>query len=475
MSAAAILAGMAVLAYGIPLALGFGDGRRTALSALFIAAPLEVYRTEAVLGNLSVFRVVLAVAVVIAVCENGAALRGLIRQPIVLAAAGLLLVIAASLLLASENTSLGLTVLGQGAVVLVAALTTALLASGLSLREVLALVCLGAVVPVLAAAAQGIFAYGGHPFDLPLVSHLPVPAGLEVTRAGTSFLGEDGVRLKATFGDPNHFAVWLTFVLAASVAVALPWWLGRQRNLALSVGIWCVGVAVVLMGTSSRSGWLSAAVAAACGATLTGLSPSARGLLSRYRKQAIAVALIGALAFVPLAPKIAQRLDSGRAANRISTDAHARTTRVALDEFKDHPLGIGVGDLGPRLQQTQRTSGAHSSYLTVAAELGLPGLLAALSLLLLVARAFARAAGSLTEDRVACLALFCAYVGFLVANAFYDLLWDDFHWMIVGVALALAVRTSGDARASSGDELGERQDRNARRAHAAGRDEVRLP
>lgn len=454
MIALLILAAIAGLAFAIPLALGLGDLRRVALGALFMAAPLEVYRTEAMLGNLSVFRLVLVCAAVIALYERGDELRGLLRQPITLTAAGLLLVMAASLVFMSENRSLGVAVLGQAAIVLVAALTTALLAHGTTVPDLLKLVCLGAVVPVLTAAAQGFYAHAGHSFSLPFVAHLPVPAGLEVTRADMLFVGADGVRLKATFGDPNHFAVWLAFVLAASVALAVSWWLDGQRNLALSAGCWCVGVGIVLLATWSRSGWLTVAVAATCAAILTGVSPPARSLLRRHRRSAVAAALIGAVAIVPLAPKVAQRLDSGRAANRVSNEAHARTTRLAYEEFRAHPqAGIGLSDLGPRLQQQQRTSGAHSSYLTVAAELGVPGVLAVVALLLLVTRTFLRAARTATADRLACSALFCAYAGFLVANGVYDLLWDDGHWLFVGIALALAVRGSGVAGGASHDEL----------------------
>ena len=152
---------------------------------------------------------------------------------------------------------------------------------------------------------------------------------------------------------------------------------------------------------------------------------------------------ICAVALLPLLPRIGDRLDNARSANRISNESHAQTTRFAYEQFLAHPVaGIGLSDLGPRLAQDQRTSGAHSSYLTVAAELGLPGLVVTLVLLGLVVRALLPSARGTQDDQVARFGLFCAYMGFIIANAFYDLLWDDFHWLFVGVALAATIQNS---------------------------------
>lgn len=433
-----ILVAMAAAAFAIPLAIGVSGSARLAIAALFISAPLEVYRTEAAIGNVSVFRLVLAVAVLVALRDRRHDLVRLVRQPIALAAAGLLVIMTLSLLTMSENRSLALAALGQAAVVFVAALTTAALAQGLPVRSILRLACLGAALPVLAAAAQGSFANTGESFGLPLLSHLPVAAGLEVTRADTLYLGQDGVRLKGTFGDPNHFAVWLVFMLAASIAIA-PSWLGRRRTTSAAGVVWCVGILTVLLVTYSRTGWLCATVAAVLALILAGTSATGRELLRTRCRWAMGAALVCVVAIVPLTPKIAQRLDNDRSANRVSNESHARTTRVAFDEFTAHPLaGIGLSDLGPRLGQERRTSGAHSSYLTIGSELGLPGLLGAVVLLGLIARALFTSGRAAARDNVARLGLFCAYMGFVVANAFYDLFWDDFHWLFVGVAMALA-------------------------------------
>lgn len=437
-----ILVAVAAVAFVIPIAIGVVEPVRVGLAALFIAAPLEVYRTETAVGNVSVFRLVLVVAVFVAVRDRRQELAGLARQPIVLAAACLLAIMSVSLLVFSANRSLGFAVVGQAGVVVVAALVTAALARSVPLRSVLQLACLGAVLPVLAAAAQGMFASAGESFGMPLVSHLPVAAGLEVTRADTLYLGQDGVRLKGTFGDPNHFAVWLAFMLAASIATA-PLWLGARRSTSAAGVIWCLGLLTVLVATYSRTGWLCAAIATALAVIFAVTSATARDLMRTRRRWVIGGLLICAVAVMPLSPKIAHRLDNDRSVNRVSNESHARTTRVAFDEFKAHPLaGIGLSDLGPRLGQSQRTSGAHSSYLTIASELGLPGLLAALALLCLVARALLRAR-TVMADEIARQGLFCVYAGFIVANAFYDLLWDDFHWLFVGVVVAVASSRPG--------------------------------
>ena len=433
-----LLAAVATLAFAIPFAVGVVQPNRLALAALFIAAPLEVYRTEAAIGNVSVFRLVLAVAAIVAVRERRHELVRLGRQPITLSAAALLIVMALSLLVFSENRSLGLAVLGQAAVVLVAALTTAALAHGVALRTIVRLASLAVILPALAAAAQGFYAHTGESFGLPLVSQLPVDEGLEVTRADALYLGRDGIRLKGTFGDPNHFAVWLVFMLAVSIASA-PAWLRAGRITSVAGLIWCAGILTVLLATYSRTGWLCATVTALVALIVVATSASARAVLRTRRRWAIATILICVVAVAPLTPKIALRLDNDRSANRVSNESHARTTHVAFEEFAAHPLtGIGLSDLGPRLGQLRRTSGAHSSFLTIASELGLPGVLAMIAVFFLVARALWRASSRRLEDNLARVALLCAYLGFVVANAFYDLFWDDFHWLVVGVALAAA-------------------------------------
>src|SRR6185312_6918157 len=86
-----------------------------------------------------------------------------------------------------------------------------------------------------------------------------------------------------------------------------------------------------------------------------------------------------------------------------------------------------------------RTSGASSTYLSVAAQVGAFGLLALLAGAAIAMWMLTRAYRSLEGRalRVLPLGLGAAYLGFMAANVTYDVWFDDFHWLVLGVVAGL--------------------------------------
>lgn len=444
MTATLILVGL----QGLLAAVAWVAGARTrgtlTLTLLCLTAPLEVYRADIGPGNLSLFRLSLALGVISVLLDHRRELLASLRSPIVIAFGVLVTLMVISAVSLSDNRELARSLVSQSVLCIAAAVVVGTLARSVPWWHVVHLIVLGSALPLLAAAAEGIFGSDGT-FSLPLLDQLPVPPGLEVTRQDISVLG-DRQRLRGTFGDPNHFGAYLAFIVALGTAMFARARMGTGTRAMLTYAPLTIGCVAALAATLSRSAWAGAAIATVVAALLVVSSATLREqTMKRWRVGAVG-ALLGLVVMAPLAPTIIDRLDSDRVENRASTDTHQETTRVAFETLADHPaFGIGVADLGPVLGEGQRTSGAHSSYLTVGSEIGGLGLLAMLSGILLVLRALWRAcqATRSVKDLLPLMMLLAAYAGFLVSNGLYDLWWDDFHWVVLGAIVAASLGTPG--------------------------------
>jgi O-antigen ligase len=207
-----------------------------------------------------------------------------------------------------------------------------------------------------------------------------------------------------------------------------------------------VAATASLLATYSRSAWLGAFVGLLVAIPLV-VRPAVRAIGSPRRlalAAAGAVALLAAIT-LPLLPALLARLDSGLAANATSNMSHLETAETAIGAYLSAPVtGVGAGGLGVLLDQCPRTSGAHSSYLTIAAELGTVGLLAAVAIIVGALRALQlrRRTSASPAAQVLIGAALAAYVGLLVANVTYDLWWDDFHWLVLGLIVGAATLAS---------------------------------
>jgi len=436
----------------LELAIGIGcffgarrDWRRFALLLLIVTAPLEVYRTEVASVNLSLFRLSLAIALVVVVRspESRHVLRRVRGFPIFLTYAALAVTMLVSLATVSDNLALGARLFAQVSIGIVAAALVYALASREPLTRLARYILVGAGVPLLAAAWQLIVPSEA----LPLLSLLPVPAGLEVTRDPLPVF-EATARARGTFGDPSHFGAYLLLVGSVAFAgtmVAFRQWATR-RTASLAVLLVCI--LGVVFATYSRSAWLgcvAAMILVTVGMWHRLAVDSARAVRAAVMPLVVACCFIAVTA--PFASAVNDRLDPSSAGNVVSNSVHERTVTVALDDLLGYPLtGIGVADLGPQLEQAVRSSGAHSSYMTVAAELGAPGLILLLLALTLTVRLLHRQmAASAEPDRLILRCIAAGYIGFAIANLSYDLWWDDFHWIVLGLVIAAcAERAAAD-------------------------------
>jgi hypothetical protein len=442
MHGVAILVGIeAALVAGLHMALR-GDWYRTCVYLVALTAPLEVYRTTVRDLNPSLFRLSLAIAAVTVVVglarDRGTSWREVVSarmSPLAGACLVLLLAVAASIA-ANGDTFLGRRLVAVLVVGIVAMVVLAELARRTSLRTLAVALVAGALLPIVAACWQVLGPkLGGDP-SLPLLSELPVAEGLEQARSESAVLSsgatvEASTRLKGTFVDPNHFGAYLVFVLAVAAALTASALRLHRRDQALAFGALGLATVAILVGTYSRSAWVAAAVAAAVAALALG--PSLwRSLPPRALIAGLAALAVMGLAAVAL-PDVRDRLSPSSAVNASSNVLHRENAEAGLDAFRERPLlGIGPGELSARLNAGVRTSAADSTYVTVIAELGAVGLFA----LLLTAGFAMRALWRGARDPVA-LALAAAYSGFLVANVFYDQLWwRDFHFTVLGLALA---------------------------------------
>lgn len=416
------------------------DRAQSALALLAATAPLEIYRTTVGPVNVSLFRLALLVVVFAAGLRVWRRRRFRVLEDarparLAIVYGALLLLLVVSLAVKPVDPVYGLRLVGIVALGLVCLVAISELAEGISAERLLALVALGSVLPVLAASWQAIGpAVAARP-ALPYLSALPLTDELNKSRDEVAALGELGMRVKGTFADPNHFAVYLALTLTFAVALLLLAVARRDLRGFVSYGSLSVANGTILVLTYSRTGWLAATlsvvVLAALAATTLRASIGGRRLI----KQVAGVAIVLMALAIPLAPSVSNRLDPSVATNQSSNQDHQKSIEAALEAFAEHPLtGVGVGGLGLLLDQGPRTSGAHSSYATIAAELGFAGLtLLLVSGLLTVGAVGARLRRAVGLERLVAAAMLAGYLGFLMANGLYDLWFDDWHFVVLGV------------------------------------------
>jgi hypothetical protein len=405
---------------------------------LAATAPLEVYRSSSGAGlNVSLFRLALAVgvaALAVDVVRGRKKLTLTVAVPFVLYG-GLLAWQLASLLFVTANHSLAYRFLGQYAGGLVAAFLITCYVEREDL-PILAGICGGAaVLPLLAGAFRVFSVSGGGSGDLPGLSELPLNLTIEAARQSGSTLLNGTQRLNATFADPNQFGFYIAtafLVLTGALCSVslfrkpLPW------RAATSYLLLVVSTAVAILGTYSRSAWLLAAIGVAVFAALLG-----RSFWTRQR--AIAACIIAVAALGAASPLIVSRLGASEQGNAKSTQVHAHTMNLALKLAARHPVtGVGLGGYGRYADQPPLISSSVSTYLTVAAELGIPGLLLLVAAIAVTAiAAITTTLRSKAAERALLAGLLAAFVGLAGANIIGEVWMNDFQWVLFGSLLAV--------------------------------------
>jgi hypothetical protein len=408
---------------------------------LIVTAPLEVYRSSSGAGaNLSLFRLALVVAIsglAVDVARGRKRLPRAIAVPFIIYA-GLVAWQLCSLLFVTANHSLAYRFLGQYAVGLVAAFIITCYVARRDLRVVAAL-CGGAtVLPLLAAAFRVFSVNGGGSGDLPGLTELPLNVTIEAARQSGSFLLDGTQRLNATFADPNQFGFYIAtmfLVLAGALCAYLFLEKPIRWRTASSYLLLLGSAAVAVAGTYSRSAWLLAAFGVIVLVVLLG-----RPFWTRRRAVVAGVAAVAALGLA--SPLIVSRLGSSERGNAKSTQVHEHTMSIAVKLAARHPVtGVGLGGYGRYADQPPLISSSVSTFLTVAAELGIPGLMLLVAAILVTClAAFRSVLCSRSVERALLAGFAAAFLALAAANTLGEVWMNDFQWTLFGLLLAVTTQ-----------------------------------
>jgi putative inorganic carbon (hco3(-)) transporter len=239
---------------------------------------------------------------------------------------------------------------------------------------------------------------------------------LEVDNAFTSYF-----RVSSFFKDPSLFGRYL----ALGIAVIVSAYLLTRVRLAIAGPLLAVLFAALWF-SYSQSSMVTVFV------VVTGLA-----LVAGSREMRLTVGVVAAVIAIAAASVVAVHVHNDSA--RKSTSDRSRLVAVTWRVFRNHPLaGVGVGaqpkasreEAARRLTASRNHS--HTTPLTVAAELGIVGILAYVAFL----AAAAWALFSVTNrDRALGLGLAAVFVTLLVHSLFYSGFFEDpITWGLLALA-----------------------------------------
>ena len=267
-----------------------------------------------------------------------------------------------------------------------------------------------------------------------------------------------GGRLGVGLYEPNYLALALVLLIPLAVVSAC------QRETTGQQAFWFAGVGILfasLMLTGSRGGFLG---------LLTGM-----GLLcfkSARRPFLVAsVATVGLLLFVFVVPtNLGQRLrasldaDVQDAGVEASTEAHLDLVKAGWGMISANPVfGVGLGQFKQQSSvyyDVAKPRIAHNTYIQIAAESGIPALIAFLLFIGLTLRSLshiatmAGAQGRL-HIRQWAVALQAGLGGYLVSAFFLSAQFEKFFWLIVFLSIAMERILVAEATVQEEEPIGE--------------------
>ena len=255
----------------------------------------------------------------------------------------------------------------------------------------------------------------------------------------------DTFRAAGPMADPNYWAQTLVLLLPLAL------WLARTGSTRTARLAWGASAAVIAAGvfeTNSRGGLVSLGIVLTAWLWLQG---------GRWRSAIPALALVAAVGILA-APGTFERVRSlSGLANPAQADDPALRGRyseavAAVHMFRDYPLlGIGTGQYPLNYRAYAAEIGIdarperepHSSYLEMAAESGLAGLVAFVGMLVAALWSGLHARGLLRErDPVssgAAAALVAGLLGYSVAALFLHQAFPDYLWLALGLLSAVYI------------------------------------
>ncbi len=271
-------------------------------------------------------------------------------------------------------------------------------------------------------------------------------------------------RVFSTFGQPNALAAYLVIALPPACHLARV-----TRGAARAVvSVATAGIVGALLLTLSRGGLVGLVAL-----TIVPLGVLLRRRLASAVAGVVVVASAGALS-VPAVRSAFSSLSPRRGGQgQLSAENHLDQWRVAGRIALDHPL-LGTGpetfpDVFPRFSRDVlsperavyfdafRVESAHNVYLTMAANTGLPTLLAYLVLVGAVLVLMIRMAGSAEDEglRLGLLALAAAALGHLATDGFMsaEVTSTGLFWILLGAGIGIGTSPSHAEEAESDSRI----------------------
>ncbi len=250
--------------------------------------------------------------------------------------------------------------------------------------------------------------------------------------------------------NPNDMALMLNLILPlviGSLLAARQWW--SRFALALIIGLLVVGV----ISTFSRAGFLT------LGVIFLVYFWRLRNRPERIMIPIAFVFMVFAMPFVPVnyVDRIATITDV-QSDPTGSSQARSRDTRVALQLVADNPIfgsGIGMNAFVMDDARGATWTEIHNVYLALAVDLGLPGLLLFLLVLLACFRSVGAALSPATLGRHRTLYLSAesikvSLIAFSVAAFFHPVAYHFYFYYIAGLALCVAPIMSSTRASEAG-------------------------
>jgi O-antigen ligase len=233
-------------------------------------------------------------------------------------------------------------------------------------------------------------------------------------------------------GDPNYFSVSAVLILPVIFYLIRPGQARWER-------LFCYfSLAVTLFATT---------LAASRGALMAIVASTLLTVIrSRQRARMLLLSLVVLLPLLLIAPSSPlNRILSPTSTDYESTESRILTWDVGLSMIRDFPLaGIGAGNFKPLVRlyaDIDKPTIAHNTYIGLAAETGLPGLLLFLAIFAATFRSLSRVR-RLTSDQAnllfrASLGIEVSLVGYLVAIFFISAEYQKLFWLLVFLSGAL--------------------------------------
>jgi len=288
----------------------------------------------------------------------------------------------------------------------------------------------------LAALAAVLLASHAYLALTTLATYHSLSVGAELAR-----IGAVGTAKGSWLGDANDFALALNIVLPLAVILFL-----NQRGLRKVALLGCAALLIAgIMSTYSRGGFI----------TMVGAMAGVWFLRGRrvWVGVVVTVAVVGLLVLAP--QSYLSRLGTIETLDKNDTGyGRLQLWKAGLLMLKDHPLtGVGPGSYhgafgSSYMSMVERNSNkwhvAHSAYVTVAAEMGLPGIILYCYLIYLAfkenlaTRRLLRERGSPSWQVALCEGFTCSLIAYVVGSTFLSVAYYDHVYFLAALSAAMA-------------------------------------